>query len=161
MSAAQRPEDKAATGHETQLVGVRVGKQLIGLPIEAVRDVFSIEAMTPVPRAGDAVAGLVNLRGHIVTILDLAQLLTGRSSRDRAAHQPMAVGVEWHNEVFGLLVDEIGDVIAIPASASEHLPANIGETWARVSRRVHKLDTELMIELDLAALLDSFVLAAA
>lgn len=161
MSSIHRIEDVQVAGHETQLVGVRVGKQLIGLPISSVRDVFAIEAMTPVPRSGDAVAGLVNLRGHIVTILDLSQLLTGRKLRREAGMTPMAVGVEWHNEVFGLLVDEIGDVISLPASAAENLPPNLSEAWARVSRRIHKLDNELMIELDLAALLDSFLAQAA
>lgn len=161
MSSLQRVEDAQHSGHETQMVGVRVGRQMIGLPISAVRDVFSIETMTPVPRSGDVVAGLVNLRGHIVTILDLAHLLTGQGrSRDKTK-TPMAVGVEWHNEVFGLLVDEIGDVIALPASASEPLPPNIADGWSRVSKRVHKLDNELMIELDLATLLDSFALQAA
>lgn len=161
MSGISQMKRDAAIGGDVQLISVRIEGQLIGLPITAVRDVFAISAMTPVPRADRAVVGLVNLRGHIVTILDLAQLLNGRASTARHAGETMAVGVEWQNEVFGLIVDEIGDVITPPADRSEAVPSSSGFGWARYARRIHKLDQELMIEIDLQVLLDSMSLQAA
>lgn len=162
MSNEQRIQ-KATSVHsdDIQLVSVRIDNQLIGLPITSVRDVFSIHAMTPVPRSDRAVCGLVNLRGHIVTILDLGSLIGSRSGARKEAGEPMAVGVEWQGEVFGLVVDEIGDVLSLRADTSEPLPANMSATWSRFTRRVHKLERELMIEIDLAVLLDSMTLQAA
>lgn len=160
MSGRER-QKQAGTDGDVQLISVRIEGQLIGLPITAVRDVFAISAMTPVPRADKAVLGLVNLRGHIVTILDLAQLLNGRASTARAEGEAMAVGVEWQNEVFGLIVDEIGDVISPPADRSEAVPTSSGFGWARYARRIHKLEQELMIEIDLQVLLETMSLQAA
>ncbi|MCA0401921.1 MAG: chemotaxis protein CheW [Proteobacteria bacterium] len=161
MSTEQRTRRDIAVADEIQLVSVRISGQLIGLPITSVRDVFSIHAMTPVPKADRAVAGLVNLRGHIVTILDLGSLLNSRRSERAEGVEPMAVGVEWQGEVFGLVVDEIGDVLSLAADTSEIMPANMSPHWARFTRRVHKLERELMIEIDLHALLESMSLQAA
>lgn len=161
MSAEHRTRRDVAIVDEIQLVSVRIEGQLIGLPITSVRDVFSIHAMTPVPKADRAVAGLVNLRGHIVTILDLGSLLNSRKSERVSEQEPMAVGVEWQCEVFGLVVDEIGDVLSLAADSSDAMPANMSPNWARFTRRVHKLDRELMIEIDLHALLETMSLQAA
>jgi purine-binding chemotaxis protein CheW len=161
MSAEHRIRRDVAITDEIQLVSVRIEGQLIGLPITSVRDVFSIHAMTPVPKADRAVAGLVNLRGHIVTILDLGSLLNARRSENRGDQEPMAVGVEWQGEVFGLVVDEIGDVLSLAADASEAMPSNMSPNWARFTRRVHKLDRELMIEINLHGLLETMSLQAA
>jgi purine-binding chemotaxis protein CheW len=161
MSTPKRNDRDHLVGGDIQLITVRIEGQLIGLPITAVRDVFAIHSMTPVPRADKAVSGLVNLRGHIVTILDLGQLLGIRKQPRSTEREPMAVGVEWQGEVFGLVIDEIGDVLSLNADATEATPSNLGQTWARLTRRVHKLDRELMIEIDLHALLDGMSLQAA
>ena len=160
MSVQSKRQDLGLSD-EIQLVTVRIEGQLIGLPITSVRDVFAIQAMTPVPRADRAVRGLVNLRGHIVTILDLGQLLDTRARDNGTDEEPMAVGIEWQGEVFGLVVDEIGDVLSLATEGSETIPANMNQTWSRYARRVHKLDRELMIEIDLHSLLDSMSLQAA
>ena len=152
---------QAVSDNIVQLISVRIEGQLLGLPIRAVRDVFAITALTPVPKGDRAVAGLVNLRGHIVTILDLGTLLGCRSDQSRRKGEPMAVGVDWQGEVFGLVVDEIGDVLSLPAESSEPMPASMGQIWARYTRCVHKLERELMIEIDLGTLLDSMSLQAA
>jgi purine-binding chemotaxis protein CheW len=161
MSTAKDKTREVLAGGDIQLITVRIEGQLIGLPITAVRDVFAIHTLTPVPRADRAVTGLVNLRGHIVTILDLGWLLGLRKQPRSGDAEPMAVGVEWQGEVFGLVIDEIGDVLSLSADSTEAMPANLGQTWARMTRRVHKLERELMIEIDLQALLDGMSLQAA
>lgn len=161
MSGETRMRSDIHHDNEVQLISVSIEGQMIGLPITSVRDVFSIARMTPVPRADRAVAGLVNLRGHIVTILDLGALLNTRIGDRKARGDTMAVGVEWNGEVFGLVVDEIGDVLSLPTESCEPMPASMGQTWARYTRRVHKLERELLIEVDLHALLDSMNLQAA
>jgi purine-binding chemotaxis protein CheW len=165
MSKILQPKGETLSADDVQLVGVRIGTQLIGLPITVVRDVFSIAQLTPVPRADRAVVGLVNLRGHIVTILDLGCLLGEKhrqsQQNDQDNAQRMAVGIEWQGEVFGLVVDEIGDVATLRCDKSEAMPANVSQVWSRYAHRVHKLETELMIEIDLYALLDTMNLQAA
>ncbi len=120
MSTEQRTRREAGITDDIQLITVRIEGQLIGLPITSVRDVFSISAMTPVPRADRAVAGLVNLRGHIVTILDLGYLLNSRKSARKSEQEPMAVGVEWQGEVFGLVVDEMVMCCRFPANPASN-----------------------------------------
>lgn len=160
MSGENRMRPDIGQDETIQLISVRIDGQLIGLPIMAVRDVFALQGLTPVPRAESAIAGLVNLRGHIVTILDLGGLLGGKDGGRAVSREKMAVGVEWQGEVFGLIVDEIGDVLSLAINESEPLPPNINRSWARHTRRVHKLEKELMIEIDLQALLNTMTFQA-
>ncbi len=159
-SGMARPGDSGALpadqdGHdvtEIQLVTMTVADQLFGLPIDRVRDVFIVQSLTPVPLAPPAVAGLFNLRGKVVTTLSLRSLF---------GHPPVetidemtAVGIEWRGESFGLLIDEIGEVLRLPIAEREGNPAHIDQNWARFSAGVHRLKGRLLVELDLDALLD-------
>ena len=160
MSGEDRMRPDAGQDETIQLISVRIDGQLIGLPIMAVRDVFALQGLTPVPRADSAIAGLVNLRGYIVTIIDLGELLSDGGRGQTLGKEKMAVGVEWQGEVFGLIVDEIGDVLSLAIHASEAMPTNMNKSWAKHTRRVHKLETELMIEIDLQALLNTMTFQA-
>lgn len=145
-----------ATG---QFVTLRLKGQLIGLPIGQVRDVFQISEVTPIPHAEASVQGLVNLRGRIIVLFSLAGLLgvpEGAPAKTR-----MAVGVDWRGETYGILIDDIGDVIELPLSQSEDLPTHLDHSWTRHACRLHKLDSELMVELDLTALLEPPLVQAA
>lgn len=143
------------TDHQAcnQFVTLRLAGQLIGLPIEQVRDVFQIGALTPIPLADDSVLGLMNLRGRIVLVYALDGLIGLPEPAPRSLK--LAVGVSWRGESFGIQIDDIGDVISVPAGDSAPVPSHIDRTWARHARRVHKLSDELMIELDLPSLLDA------
>lgn len=152
--AAQSADARVDAGAAVdQFVAVRHGDFLIGLPIGQVRDVFQVQAMTPVPLAPAAVAGLVNLRGRIVLLFSLSRLL-GLESGPPAKGPRMAVGVELNGETVGVLVDSVRGVIAAPLAGAEPVPAHVDAAWARHARRVYKLDADLMIEIDLNSLLD-------
>jgi purine-binding chemotaxis protein CheW len=127
-------------------VTATVGGQLFGVPIARVQDVFVPERMTPVPLAADEIAGLINLRGRIVTMIDLRRRLDLRGDAD--APTPMAIGVEWRNESYGLLIDQIGEVLTLPAAGREPAPANLDVRLARVAAGVHRLDDRLLTVLD-------------
>ncbi|HET7491725.1 MAG TPA: chemotaxis protein CheW [Bradyrhizobium sp.] len=90
----------------TDYVSFTTAGQLFGLPIEHVQDVFTLANMTRVPLAGREIAGVLNLRGRIVTVIDLASRLQLDGSRD--AH--MVVGIGRGAESFGILVDRVGEV---------------------------------------------------
>jgi len=118
----------------TEYVTVTVGDQLFGLPIGRVQDVFVPERLTHVPLAPPEVAGMLNLRGRVVTAIDMrCRLDFGR----RDASQPMlAIGIEFKGESYGLLIDTVGEVLKLPDSARERsLPTSIRvwRAWPRAS----------------------------
>jgi purine-binding chemotaxis protein CheW len=127
-------------------VTATIGGQLFGVPIARVQDVFVPERMTPVPLAADEIAGLINLRGRIVTMIDMRRRLDLRG--DAEAPTAMAIGVEWRGESYGLLIDQIGEVLTLPAAGREPAPGNLDVRLARVAAGVHRLDDRLLTVLD-------------
>ncbi len=149
-----------ADGHDTaQLVTVHVGNQLFGIPILQVRDVFMVPSVTPVPLAPASVAGLFNLRGRVITMLSVRALL-GQPRADDGGNMT-AIGIEWQNEAFGLLVDRIGEVLMLDVRRREPNPTNLDTRWAAVSAGVYRLDTSLLVEISLEALFRGTLRAAA
>ena len=159
MSALSTQPELRSMGDMRQLVTVIVEGQLLGLPINRVHDVFALQNLTPVPRAPAAVAGLVNLRGRVVTMLSLRVML-GFGNQE-ITDGSMAVGVEWRDEALGLVVDQVGEVIEVDETLREKTPANLDARWSKVCAGIHKLPTGLILEIDLNALLESPLQAAA
>ena len=141
-----------ATETVIEYVTASVGGQLFGLPISRVQDVFIPERLTRVPLAAAEVAGLLNLRGRIVTAIDLRRRL-GMTLAAIAGAQ-MAVGIEYKGESYGLLIDAIGEVLKLPAGSREDNPVNLDARLASVSAGVHRLEDTLMIVLDVDRVLD-------
>jgi len=133
-------------------VTVVIAGQLFGLRLERVRDVFVPQSLSAVPLAPPEVAGLLNLRGRIVTALDLRRRL-GLPPREEG--QPtVAVGIEDRGELYGLIADRVGDVLWLKPSSFETNPANLDPRWAQVCSGVHRLDGDLMVVLDVDKILD-------
>jgi purine-binding chemotaxis protein CheW len=133
--------------------------QMFGLPIERVQDVFKPANITRVPLAGPEIGGVLNLRGRIVTTINLARRL-GLESRVQGS-APMAIGIESGAESFGLLVDVVGEVLKLPEGDREANPINLDRKLARVSDGVFRLDGHLLIILDIDRVLDLGLDAAA
>ncbi len=133
-------------------VTVRVGRQLFGIPVSLVHDVFVPQSITPVPLSPPEVAGVLNLRGRVVTAIDVRQCL-GLASRPIGG-RGMAVGIEKNNEAYGLIIDEVGEVLTLQPHAYERNPANLDPKWRRISHGVYRLDGNLMVILDVDRLLD-------
>jgi len=136
----------------TEYVTFTVAGQMFGLPIERVQDVFKPAHMTRVPLAGAEVAGVLNLRGRIVTAIRLSNRLNLHA--DAAATPPMAIGIEFGGESFGLLVDAVGEVLKLPDGEREQNPINLDRKLARVSAGVFRLDGQLLVVLDVDRVLD-------
>jgi purine-binding chemotaxis protein CheW len=136
-----------------------IGGQLFGLPILRVQDVFAPERLTKVPLAPAEIAGVLNLRGRIVTLIDMRRRLgLGQNGDDRPA---MAVGVESRGESYGLLIDSVGEVLKLEDMAREPNPTNLDPGLASVSTGIYRLDGQLLIVLDVDRVLDIVVKAAA
>ena len=133
-------------------VTVVTGGQLFGLKLERVRDVFVPRGLSSVPLAPPEVAGLLNLRGRIVTAIDLRRRLGLPPRGDGLA--PVAVGIEERGELYGLVVDRAGDVLWLTRSSYEANPVNLDARWAQVCAGVHRLEDDLMVVLDVDKVLD-------
>ena len=141
------------TGLATQYVTFRVGPLFLGIDVAKVQEVLRYQAMTPVPLAPPIVKGLVNLRGQIITALDLRHML--KLTPFGSTERPMNVVVRSGTEVVSLLVDTIGDVIEVQPASFERIPETVpGHLRALVSG-VFKLESELLLALEVTALIDS------
>ena len=138
--------------HLTEYVTVTIGDQLFGLPIGRVQDVFVPDRLTRVPLAPAEVAGILNLRGRIVTAIEMRRRL---DLGDRPDGQPvMAIGIELRGESYGLLVDSVGEVLKLANSACEAKPANMDPRLAQVAAGIIRLDGQLLVVLDVDRVLD-------
>lgn len=136
---------------KSEYVTVTVGGQMFGLPIARVQDVFVLTQMTQVPLAPDDIAGIINLRGRIVTAIDTRHRL-GLGKREQAAS--MAVGIDSEGESYGLIIDSAGEVLKLGADTAEPVPINLDDRLKRVASGIHRLENDLLVILDVDRLLD-------
>jgi purine-binding chemotaxis protein CheW len=140
-------------GDETrQFVTVFIAKQVFGIPVLAVHDVLAAQRITRIPLAPPDVAGALNLRGRIVTAIDVRRAL-GLPSQERDK-KSMYVVVEHREDHYSLIVDSVGEVMDLPNSAYEEAPATLNPRWRSVSGGIYRLDGRLLVVLDVARLLD-------
>ncbi len=133
-------------GQVTEYVTLVIAEQLFGLPISRVQDVFMPERLTRVPLAAPEIAGVLNLRGRIVTAVDMRVRL-GLPPHENA-RPLMAVGIEVKGESYGLLIDSVGEVLKLADETREANPVNLDSRLARVSAGVHRLEGQLLVVLD-------------
>src|SRR6201989_2124753 len=116
-------KNETSEGLFSEFVTAVIGGQLFGLPISRVQDVFMPERLTPVPLSSTEIAGVLNLRGRIVTVIDMRARL-GLSKADDGK-PPMAVGVDLRGESYGLQIDSIGEVLRLSEDSREEDPVNL------------------------------------
>ncbi|MGE3334660.1 MAG: chemotaxis protein CheW [Rhodospirillaceae bacterium] len=134
-----------------QLVTFSVDGQNFGISALKVRDVLRRQPVTRVPLARAEIAGAINLRGHIVSAIDLRARL-GMAART-AGCPAMCVVVEHGAESVCLVVDSVGDVLSVDASDVEPNPASLPSTWAQAARGVYRARDHLLLLLDVDQLL--------
>ena len=145
----------ARTGAEAEpeapFLKLTVAGQLCGIAVEAIRDILSDQPITRIPLAPEEVAGGLNLRGRIVTAVDLRRRLKlpARSPGDPR----MSVVTEQGTELYALLVDEVAEVVPLRRSAMEANPPTLEPGWAMFSDGVFPLDGALMVVLNVERLL--------
>lgn len=141
-----------ADGHLTEYVTVIIGDQMFGLPISRVQDVFVPERLTRVPLAPPEVAGILNLRGRVVTAIDMRSRLD--LGKREQGHPVMAIGIEFRGESYGLLVDAVGEVMKLKTGDCESKPINLEARLARVAAGIYRLEGQLLVVLDVDRVLD-------
>ena len=128
-----------------------VAGQTCGVPVLVVRDVLGPQTITRIPLAPPEVAGSLNLRGRIVTAVDLRRRLQ-LAPRD-PDQQPMSIVVEMAGELYSMLADGVGEVIPLRSEDSSPNPPTLDPLWREVSRGVHRRDGQLLIVLDVERIL--------
>lgn len=111
---------------EHEFVSFRVGTQWFGVPVLAVQEVLTPQRLARIPLAPPEVVGVLNLRGQLVTAINLHRMLDSRTQPEHAA---MNVVVREADELFALVVDEVGDVVSVPSQSIEPLPATLDTCW--------------------------------
>lgn len=131
---------------------VFVNGEIFGLPVYESQTIFRMSSITLIPNGPPEIVGLVNLRGKVVTAVSLKQRLGMPigSTSDR----PLAIEIERRGEHFGLIVDEVGDVIFINASMEVPVPKHLDEARSRFSSKLFRVGERLIPILDVERLFD-------
>ena len=141
----------ATSADKVEFVTFYVGNILIGADIRQVEEINRHVDVTAVPHAPDYVRGVINLRGAVVTVVDLRTILGLLATE--LTKQTRTVVVRSKGEQIGMLVDRIADVVKARTDEIDRPPANIGGAEGRFFKGVYKLDAELLIILDIDAAL--------
>jgi purine-binding chemotaxis protein CheW len=152
------PKTKVAADHaggdpnaDRVFVTLSLADQLCGIPVLGVRDVLAEQVITRIPLAPPEIAGSLNLRGRIVTAIDLRRRLLLPPAPPGTRR--MSVVAEQSGELYALLVDQVSEVISLNSASFERNPPTLPNNWATYSLGIHRLEGRLMVLLDVARLL--------
>lgn len=149
--APKGSERSLATRNESMFVTMTVANQLFGIPVLQVQDVLSQQKITRIPLAPPEVLGSLNLRGRIVTSIDVRTRL-GLPLRDNDK-SGMNIVVERDGELYSLAVDAVGEVMSMESVEQEKNPATLDQKWQEVSDGIYRLKDCLLVVLNVARLL--------
>jgi purine-binding chemotaxis protein CheW len=136
-----------------QYVAFRVAGEMHGLPIAEIAEISKPFETTPVPRTADFVLGIGNVRGIVVPVLDLPRRLQlGPCRRQRSTR---ILIVQHERELYGLVVDEVLGVVPIAPEDLEEAPGAIAGTRGEFIAALARQEREIMVILELAAVLRS------
>jgi purine-binding chemotaxis protein CheW len=136
---------------ETEYASFYVADALMGVSIGQVEEINHNLELTPVPHAPAWVRGVMNLRGAVVTVVDLRVVLGLEPTV--ITRKTCNVVVRSGSEQIAILADRVADVVRAPAREIEMPPANVAGNEERFFRGVYKLDRELLVILDIDAVL--------
>ena len=130
-----------------QFCTLHLAGHLFGVPVKRVQEVISYQAMTRVPLANPVINGLINLRGQIVTAIDMRKRL--ELPAREADQRSMNVVVQTPGGVVSLLVDAIGDVVEVEDTIFEAPPETLTGVAKELILGVYKFEDRLLLELDI------------
>lgn len=140
------------SGKTLEYLTILVDDQKFGIPVLQIQDVLREQKVTRIPLASPEVAGSLNLRGRIVTAIDVRKRL---NVVPKPGSRSMSVVVEYNQELYSLIIDKVGDVLTLNQDRIEKNPGTLDSKWRDISDGVCQLDSELLIIMDVPRLLDS------
>jgi purine-binding chemotaxis protein CheW len=133
---------------------IMIGDQTFGIPVLQVQDVLGEQKVTRIPLAPAEVAGSLNLRGRIVTAINVRKRL-GLPENDNGSGKQMSVVVEYDNEFYSLIIDRVGDVLSLTDDTFEKNPSTLDPLWREISSGIYRLNDKLLIVMDVPKFLNS------
>lgn len=144
-----------STGKTREFLTIFINGQMFGIPILQVQDVLGQLKVAKIPLAPPSIAGALNLRGRIVTAINVRECL-GLAPLE--SHKDvMSVVVENDGELYSLIIDQVGDVLSLSDGDYENTPATLDPAWRSVSLGIYRLDHKLLVVLDVPKLLNSLM----
>ena len=137
---------------QKQYCTLRVADLLLGIEVGEIQEIIRDTSFTPVPMAHPAIRGLINLRGQIVTAIDLRRRTGLTPPVDGAEYITMVLGTA--EEPLALVVDSVGDVVEVDTEAFEPPPDTLRGEERRMIDGAYKLERELLLVLNLRVVLD-------
>lgn len=138
-------------GKDLHIVGFRVGRETFGVPIEMVHEIVRVPEITAVPDAPECIEGVINLRGKIISVIDLRKRFGEQRSQPSKKNRILVVEVE--GKKVGLVVDSASEVLKLPPSEIEAAPQVFQEGELNYVTGVGKLNGRLIILIDLSKIL--------
>lgn len=142
----------SAMARELHIVGFQVGRETYGVPITSLHEIVRVPEITTVPDAPNFMEGVINLRGKIVSVMDLRKRLGEK--KVSAGKRNRILVVEHRGRLSGLIVDSASEVLKIPASDVEPSPAALHEGGLNCVTGLGKYKGRLIVLLDMNRLLD-------
>jgi purine-binding chemotaxis protein CheW len=146
-------QEIASTEDHQDFVTMFLEGQMFGIPVLVVQDVLGPQKITRIPLAPPEVAGSLNLRGRIVTAIDVRMRLQ-LPKRAEGTAAGMSVVVDLGGELYSLRVDQVGEVLSLPAAKFERNPPTLNALWREFSAGIYRLEGKLLVILDVPRLLD-------
>ena len=140
-------------GHAA-FVTFTVANHYFGVPVMRVQDILTPDTIARVPLGPAEVRGLINLRGRIVTVIDVRTRLSLEACTDVAKGPGKCVTVESDGEFYTLLVDSVGDVVSLHEQEREPNPATLDPLWRDLANGVFRTGDKLLVTLDVDRLLN-------
>jgi purine-binding chemotaxis protein CheW len=152
VASTKRQSTEIASAETQDFVTMIIEGHLFGIPVLTVQDVLGVQKITRIPLAPKEIAGSLNLRGRIVTAIDvrLRLDLEPRPPEEKA----MSVVVDQGGELYSLMVDSVGEVLSLPSAKFERNPPTLDSKWREFSLGIYRLEENLLVVLDVGRLLD-------
>ena len=144
-------QDLVSNETHREFVTMFIEGHMFGIPVLMVQDVLGPQKITRIPLAPPEVAGSLNLRGRIVTAIDVRLRLR---LPQRTEGEGMSVVVDMKGELYSLRVDTVGEVLSLPAASFERNPPTLDPLWREFSNGIYRLEGKLLVILDVPRLLD-------
>src|SRR5579863_8330322 len=143
---------------ELHIVGFKIGRETYGVPITSLHEIVRVPEITAVPDAPEYVEGVINLRGKIVSVMDLRKRLGEKQVTPSRRNRILVL--EHRGKLNGLIVDSASEVLKIPSSDVEPSPTELLEGGLKCVTGLGKYKGRLIVLLDMTRVLDSHSLAA-
>lgn len=139
---------------QSEYLTIYLGDQMFGIPVLQVQDVLGPQNVTFIPLAPPEITGSLNLRGRIVTAIDIRKFL-GIEYDLETKKKSMSVVLEQGGELFSLQIEKVGDVMPLEPSRLEKNPPTMDGRWKDVSAGIYRMDGRLLVILDVPRLLSA------